>query len=319
MKCLLVGNYGEQNLGDEALKNYMLHAFQDIEWSVLSSHPQKGEFPRLPGGIRSFLRFDWLQTLQAYRRTDAVVFGGGSLWTDVESVYACMLWTLHAALAYWYKKPVFLAFQGIGPFHKSISVTLTRWVVGRATFVSVRDHASYMRLQEWGVLDVCETFDPLFVFMQRLAPPREDRGVFVIIPRHTSTQKLVDEAAAYIRLHAVGAIHILSMQPDHPSEQEYIETLQKELPAPSVIIPIHTIQDLLQELAGSMHVLTQRFHGALAALAIGAPQTIMPQSEGDKLSELLQWIHGHSAHAGELSTRVEKGEETLRRSLSCIA
>ena len=83
MKCLLVGNFGVGNLGDEALKDYFLQEFSTVDWTVVSADPQgEKEVARLPGGVRSLLKLQWFKTLFAYRSCDAIVFGGGSLFTD---------------------------------------------------------------------------------------------------------------------------------------------------------------------------------------------------------------------------------------------
>lgn len=74
MHCVLIGNYGVGNFGDEALKEYFLSAFPDITWSVVSARPSGEELPRLPGGFRSLFSH-WWKTLGAIRNTDAVVFG----------------------------------------------------------------------------------------------------------------------------------------------------------------------------------------------------------------------------------------------------
>jgi len=74
MRLLLVGNYGVGNLGDEALKEYFLTRFPEIDWIVVSANPRTGEVARLPMGIRSFFWLRWMATLRAYREADGVVF-----------------------------------------------------------------------------------------------------------------------------------------------------------------------------------------------------------------------------------------------------
>ncbi|MEK7137506.1 MAG: polysaccharide pyruvyl transferase family protein, partial [Patescibacteria group bacterium] len=143
MQYLLVGNYGVSNAGDEILREYFLERFPEIDWKVLSAHPEKGEFPRFPAGLRSFFSLRWLSTLRELRKADGMVFGGGSLLTDTESVRACFIWFLHAAAAWLLHKPIILAFQGIGPFRTKAGEWCSRWVVRRAAFISVRDEESY--------------------------------------------------------------------------------------------------------------------------------------------------------------------------------
>ncbi|MBI5155969.1 hypothetical protein HZA45_01700, partial [Candidatus Peregrinibacteria bacterium] len=95
MRCVLIGNYGTGNFGDEALRSYFLKSFPEIEWQVVSARPTADELPRLPAGPRSLFTTKWFRTIKALRHCDAVVFGGGTLFTDSESVFACFLWWLH--------------------------------------------------------------------------------------------------------------------------------------------------------------------------------------------------------------------------------
>lgn len=316
MQCLLIGNYGVQNLGDEALKEYFLQAFPDIQWTVVSASPAKGELSRLPGGFRSFFHFSWMRTLSAYSKTDAVVFGGGSLWTDVESFYACFLWSLHAAVAIFFRKPVFLAFQGIGPFRTRIGLTLARWVVQNVQFVSVRDEASYTRVQAWGIKNVIQTFDPVFLVMCSYKRQPSTQRICIVIPRHNSSTSMVQTLDASAEMKEAEEVHILSMQPDDIDEQHVIEAMQKTCARPSSVVYVRTLDDLMKEVSRSFYVITERFHGALAALAVNVPQTIVTQSHGDKLSALLYAITKNPESASDMRVLVQKGEEALRRTLS---
>ena len=167
MKCVLIGNFGVGNLGDEALKEYFLQEFS-IDWTIVSAHPRaSNEVARLPGGLRSFLGFKWVKTIAAYRQCGAVVFGGGSLFTDAESVFAVALWWLHAQCAFFFRKPVHLAFQGIGPFRTRLGERLSRSVCRKSATISVRDLQSYNRVGEWGLSRKCiQSFDPVISLIE---------------------------------------------------------------------------------------------------------------------------------------------------------
>ena len=166
MRALLIGNYGVGNWGDDALRDYFLTAFPEIEWTVVSASarpPVRPErtipiVPRLPLGFRSLFR-PWWRTLRAIARTDAVVFGGGSLFTDSESLFACFLWGMHACVARFFHRPVFLASQGIGPFRTRLGEGIARSVALRSAFLSVRDTASMARVETWGLNKKCIQFD----------------------------------------------------------------------------------------------------------------------------------------------------------------
>lgn len=287
MKCLLVGNFGVGNLGDEALKDYFLQEFSEVEWTVVSAHPTDGEIARLPVGIRSLLGGKWLSTVSAYRKCDAVVFGGGSLFTDVESVYACCIWWLHAELAFFLKKDVHLAFQGIGPFHTRLGSFLCKSVCRKSASISVRDSQSYNRVGEWGLGTKCvQSCDPVFSLIESQKVDACTKNILILIPRKNSTEKFTKITQEYIKSTSPEQVTILSMQPDKKSESDYCQMLASKLEIPSSIQTVRTLNKLIQEVSLASTVISERYHGALVALALDKNLEIVSQCDGDKLSTL---------------------------------
>lgn len=290
MKCLLIGNFGVGNLGDEALKEYFLQEFTDIDWIVVSAHPSgPNEISRLPGGLRSLLNFRWIKTLSAYRSCDAVVFGGGSLFTDIESVYACILWWLHAEAAFFFRKDVHLAFQGIGPFKTRVGSYVCCRVCRKSTTISVRDSLSFGRVGEWGMGTKCiQSFDPVFSLVEKQKSNISSKNVLIAIPRKNSNDKFTKKTHKIVKSICLDAVRILSMQPDKKSEVEYCQTLASTLDIPSSIQSVSTLNELIQEVSLASIVISERYHGALVALALDKKVEIVSQYEGDKLSTLQQ-------------------------------
>lgn len=300
MRCLLIGNYGTGNLGDEALKEYFLTRFPEIDWTVLSASPSApNEVPRLPFGLRSLLT-PWWRTLGAFRRGDAVVFGGGSLFTDVESVRACFLWWWHAFVARIFRKPVLLAFQGIGPFRTRIGESLARSVLRHAQFVSVRDAESAARAK----VPVIESFDPVFSMFDSASATGD---ALCVIPRPNAG---VDFREA-VKNESAKTIKIISMQPD--AERRMCESLSADLHAE--IVPVHSLMELSAALKGCSRVITARYHGGLAAVALSIPFEAVAQHSGDKLDLLCS---AQALGVAELRTRLVLGEQELLKSLNMV-
>ena len=86
--------------------------------------------------------------------------------------------------------------------------------------------------------------------------------------------------------HSFAEVRILSMQPQQGGERRVCLKLQSSLGGETTIVEIYTLDQLLEELAPASLVIAQRYHGALAALALGKEVEIVPQREGDKLSTL---------------------------------
>jgi polysaccharide pyruvyl transferase WcaK-like protein len=303
---MLVGNYGVGNMGDEALQKYFLHTFLDVEWTVVSY-----DVPRLPFGIRSLFT-PWWKTVLVLWKTDGVVFGGGSLFTDVESLEGPFLWGWHAGLAWFFGKPVYLAFQGIGPFRTRISTYITRWTVQRARFISVRDDASFERIRQWRG-DVVKSFDPVFLALAKsrdVSTVRDSVGRrhIVIIPRANSHHTFVNRAKDIYARGTFDAVSICSLEPGNPREKAVCETLLSIFPD-SILHTIHAIDQLIDIVSSASFVLSQRYHGALIAFALGVPFDVIAQYDNDKLSSLL------ALNREDALRLVNAGESALRRTL----
>ncbi len=311
MRCLLIGNYGVSNIGDEALREYFVSTFTEVHWTVLGT-----DVPRLPFGFRSFFRL-WPKTIVAIARADMIVFGGGSLFTDSESVVACVLWWWHGIVACLFQKRLVLAFQGVGPFRTVFGELLAKWIFTHATFISVRDEASHRRIQGWKLrCTPLLTFDPAFSVFAERKPMQNAKRILGIIPRQNSDDQFFVEVSSAVKK-PFDEVRILLMQPDE-SERSIAEKIRAMTGGTASIVPITSVHQLLTEISGAREILTQRYHGVLAALAIGIPVRIVPQTKGDKLDEL-KALQNDSKRLGECLMLVKRGEEGMRRVLQCLA
>lgn len=72
-----------------------------------------------------------------------------------------------------------------------------------------------------------------------------------------------------------------------------------------------TLNELSRIVASASHLLTQRYHAGIVALALGVPFEVVPQEEGDKLDALKR----EERDRIHLLERVRVGEEALREAL----
>ena len=315
---MLIGNYGVQNLGDEALREYFEAHFPEVHWSVVSANPKKGEFPRLPCGPRSLIGTPWWQTIRAIRHSDGVIFGGGSLFTDVESPFACILWWWHAFVARLCRKPVLLAFQGIGPFRSKIGRMLARNVLRHADFLSVRDFLSVERVKSLNLnTKIVQSFDPVFLLLDnKKSAEVRTKNLFTIIPRKNSTHELTEKAVELVADQDIDEVRILSLQERQSHEQLICHELLaafSERGIETSITTARSLAELVRHIEDSSLLLSQRYHGALAGIAQGIETIALPQREGDKLATLDGLTE---AQVDELRARAQHGEDALREALN---
>ncbi len=306
MGYILVGNYGVDNLGDEALKEYFLKRLPDVNWKVLSARPKGGEYPRIPLGIRSFFK-PWWKTINVIRKSDDMVFGGGTLFTDIESPKACLIWWWHGVVARIFRKKLFLTFQGIGPFKTRLGEWLSRWIVKRASFISVRDSASANRIESWKrSTNVIHTFDPVISLIQAKKVGDRTQDILIIIPRHNSGKEFLEKVKNSISLIPWQKIKIISMQP----KKEFRICMKLMELSGGEIVEVNSLDDLIREISSASRVLSHRYHGALIALALGKEVETVSQGEGDKLEVIEKILDGRETVAG-LRGMVKYGEEML--------
>lgn len=327
MRCLLIGNYGTGNFGDEALRSYFLKHFPEIEWKVVSAAPKGTELPRLPAGIRSLFTTNWLHTLRTLRNCDAVVFGGGTLFTDSESVFACFLWWIHVRAAGMFRKPVLFAFQGVGPFRTFIAEWFARDALRRGSFLSVRDAASEARVEAWNLnTKFVQSFDPIYkeminqigdssqnVFDEKNAAEM----VLVVIPRANPTPDFYTKYRTLCSSGSFDRVRIISLQSEDSVEDAVCNKLELDSPYPCQRLAAATVHELLRSLAPADAVLSQRYHGSLAAIAFGKKLILVQQAEGDKHAELEKYVHDTTAreHLPEL---IRSGEIALTEALNAV-
>ena len=311
MQCVLVGNYGVGNIGDEALREYFLSEFPEIEWVCVSASPKgEHEVPRLPLGLRSLVA-PWWRTISAIRSADALIFGGGSLFTDVESVWACLLWRSYASLATLFGTPYMLAFQGAGPWKTALGRRLARKTYLHASFISVRDAESLQRVRGLGeVKDPVLTFDPAFALFAKYPKTPVTNRTLIISPRANSSEQFFASVSDRLKT-KWDAVRVLLMEPQE--ERGVADRLRTMIPSCSVV-EITSVSQLLMEIGGATEAVVQRFHGALAALALDVPFEIVPQAPKDKMAALSEAVKSAGARE-EWLVFVSKGAEELRSAL----
>ncbi len=292
-KALLIGNYGIGNLGDEALKNFFLTSSLNVDWTVLSANPSSGnEVPRLPTGLRSFLRFNYLKTLKVFISAEVAIFGGGTLFTDTESRWAGFIWWIHACWCYVLGIPYILAFQGFGPFKPGFGTSFAKWSVKRAALVIVRDVQSFKRVKEWKMKgDLLQSVDPVLWQVRTIAQQHEllpTDGHLLIIPRHNSTDSFNDALQDVFTDRDWSKVTVVSMEPNNQQELTVCQQIAMQCPGEVTLSAVSTLEELVEIVADAEHVVSQRLHGAVAAIGLGRSVDIISQRKNDKLDALAQ-------------------------------
>lgn len=162
MHLVISGYYGFQNTGDEAILESMISHLKKLEptiqLTVLSNDPIT---TCKNYDVEAINRWDIAEVRRVLKKSDGLISGGGSLLQDVTGMGTVIYYTFIIKMARFYKKPVFIYSQGIGPlkspFAKFMVKSALKHVKG-----TVRDKNSQTLLSTIGVTgDFSLTPDPV--------------------------------------------------------------------------------------------------------------------------------------------------------------
>ena len=207
-------------------------------------------------------------------------------------------------------KPVFLAFQGIGPLRTRAGTWWTRYALRSARFVSVRDAASAARARTLVTeSEIVASFDPAILLFAAENGNGGSKMSLLVVPRPRVSETFVTRAMTLWQGGQYAAARILSLQPDNPAEQDVCHALLEVIPG-AEIVSVRTLAELSAAVQQAEYVFTARYHGALAACAAGVPFDVFFQEEGDKIASFPMGVP-----RAELEAQARKGEEALREAL----
>jgi polysaccharide pyruvyl transferase CsaB len=277
MKIVLLGYYGFDNLGDEAVLAGILQTIKPIlsannnrEIIVLSNNPEKTI--KMHMGVQAVSRWDKKAVWNALTNTDIFIFGGGSLLQDATSVKSVIWYALVALLARKKSKKVLWWGQGIGPLSSPLSRLLVKIIANQADAITVRDEKSAQLLKEIGVSGSIETVaDPAFALSVTPCDLANRHGVF-FAPREWQSEmdKLAEVLAIANGIPGVeGGVTGLPMHLPH--DREYLERLGFGESSVLYNWEGQSLETVLARVAQSEMMISVRLHSLIFAARAGVP------------------------------------------------
>ena len=161
---LINGYFGFANAGDEAVLAAMIGALKtqrpDATFCATAGDVAT---TRALHGCEATSRQSPRELMEAIKRCDVFLSGGGSLLQDVTSVRNVVYYTGVLRMARLSGKPAMMYAQGVGPLRSPIARKLARGAFQSAEIATVRDPDSAQLLREIGVTRAVEiTADPVW-------------------------------------------------------------------------------------------------------------------------------------------------------------
>lgn len=151
-KILLAGYYGFGNLGDEAILEMAIKQILEItdrkNITVLSGNK---EATSKKYNVNTIDRYNVFSIISKLMKSDALVFGGGSLLQDITSKRSIYYYLFLIRLAKIFNNKVVMLSQGIGPIVNENSKKAVKSTLGLVDCITVRDKHSKEFLEGIGM------------------------------------------------------------------------------------------------------------------------------------------------------------------------
>jgi polysaccharide pyruvyl transferase CsaB len=249
MKLLLAGYYGSANVGDEAileaLSYRLLKDIQNVEITVISADPESTAEKYWVNGVPKNSLF---KIINAMRKCDAFVLGGGGLLQDTTSLKSLLYYLFLIRLSKFLGKRTILLGQGIGPLKNK---RITSWALKGVDLITVRDEASAKLLIEIGAhpkrivvtSDIALLLEPIakdkakrYLFSEGIIKERE-KLVAVSLRAPVKDIKGLEVKLAEVLdiISGINAAQIVFI-PFKPEDTEYIAKVSKHMKHPFKIL-----------------------------------------------------------------------------------
>lgn len=291
--ALIVGAFGQGNLGDDALLRACASSLEG--WELHATAMDESEIPH---GVHA-VRRRASAVLRTVAAVDAVVFGGGTIFKRLHPasgrkplalLYSAGALTDAAKSA---RRQVAMLGVGCGDLQGRAARAIARHVALRSTLLVVRDEESAAQLVDVGVPGPVRVGADLSWHL--LAPPlaaRTGRGRrVVVIPSRLAcgpgglesmTEPLVialdvlAEAGLDVEIRSWELPHtIASRAAEGPGAADRDDALAAEIARRCRAVEVRetpaTLEEAVETLRSASVVLTFRFHGLVAASAAGTP------------------------------------------------
>jgi polysaccharide pyruvyl transferase CsaB len=291
MRTVLCGYYGKGNGGDEALLATLLQMLPThVTPIVLSGNPQETQRCY---GVEACDRMALLPVLQTLRRSDALIWGGGSLMQDITGALNPLYYGGLMVMAQRMGLKTIAWAQGIGPLQRRWTQQFARYVFSHCSAVSVRDIGSAKQLSEWGIPFTLAP-DPVWALQSEPVPglwelPAPRVAVALRAHPQLTPERLHSLTNALVSFQKATQTCILLI-PFQPAQDRAIaESIQAQLVGPSQILTLSDPQQLKGIFDGVEMTIAMRLHALIMAAA--AECRCFALSYDPKVSQLMQDLH----------------------------
>ncbi len=285
---IISGYYGFSNPGDDTLLEIILTTFEkDKSLKPVVLYNTKNSFLRdrvlyIPRNNPFYIIF-WM------KRADILVSGGGGLFQDSTSLFSFLYYFSIVALARLFRKKIIIYGQSFGPLKRKFSLFLLHYVLHVSDYVFVRDSYSFHLSFSLGGGGKTYLMPDLGYALDVSSPRKKGSLKFVVFPRDRGDIRgfisILEEALKVLNVEL--SIFPMHYEVDGDIAKEIFYGLKY---IKSVKLAKGERNEVLEEIATSLGVISYRFHGLLFAHLLGIP--FIGISDDPKIVSYLKDIKG---------------------------
>ncbi len=315
-RAFLCGYYGQGNAGDEALLAALLQMLPATVRPIVLTGDPPATYARFQ--VETCDRRSGWQLLQSLRRSEAFIWGGGSLMQDATSWRSPLYYGGLMAFAQQRGLRTLAWAQGLGPLHRGWVRGLARQTLAGCTAVSVRDAASAALLQSWQIPNLLAP-DPVWA-LEATPPPGlgalHAPRVAVVLREHPlltpAWQRVLTQALVDFQRATDTTLLLVPFQPHR--DRPLAEAIAHHLPQSSVILSYDDPRQCKGLFIGVEFTIGMRLHSLIMAAAEGC--RCFALSYDPKVTQLMEELALPGCH---LADGPPEAQALSRQWLHCYA
>lgn len=279
-KIIMSGYFGFSNSGDDAILKSIIESFKSLNpylnIKVLSKDPVLTEREY---GVAAVDRFKFFDVRKSLKASDMLISGGGSLLQDKTSSRSIWYYLLIMKLAKRYKKKVFVYSNGVGPINKIFNRNITRRVLNKVDYITLRDKDSYDFIKSIGVNNpnIKVLSDPVFNLKEasdesvRKKFDINEDTVLVSIRSWIDDEKLISELSKFLNYLIDEDKNIVFMPMQTPRDTTISEKIAANLKSSKIINEKYPVEILMSLMKNANFIVAMRLHAMIYAIHQNVP------------------------------------------------
>ncbi len=271
IKIAISGYYGFDNFGDDALLSVLVESLKNSgteDITVFSKNPvSTKKFYK----VKSCYSFDIFSLLKTLIKCDFLISGGGSLLQDSTSVKSLIYYLGVIFSALLFGKKVIIFAQGIGPIKNELLIKITKFLLKKCFYITVRDEKSLILLKNWGLNPILVS-DPVWNLKIKTKYSHNAIGIQLREWETLTDDNLYELANCIVKLYKDKKIFIYALQKSLDIEVcDKLEYLLKKL-NPDIhthVILNRAMFEISESFSHIDELIAMRYHACLLGLKYG--------------------------------------------------